>query len=425
MQSVTPEITQPPGDFAFYQNPYPFYDRIRALSAKAPGHAVRWTDYDLVCFSTLDDVNAILRDRRFGRQILHLVSREELGWPPIPSGLEPFYAFERHSLLELEPPDHTRIRRLINRGFVGKAVANVRPLIRAIAHELIDQIETLGAHGSVDLLKHFCEPLPVRIITRLLGIPQADAAQLVAWSHDMVAMYHHGRSRDVEERAVAATCAFSTYMQDVIKERRLALGDDLLSALIEAHDADGILSDGELITTAILLLNAGHEATVHGLGNGIKAILERGLSGPDLFADSSCAAQTTEEILRYDPPLHLFTRYVLEDLDWFGLQLTKGQSVGLLLAAANRDPAAQDRDTQDRDAQNCANEFDPTRPAARHMALGAGIHFCVGAALARAELQEGLAVLFERLPNMTLATPPLYADRYHFHGLTALDVLVG
>lgn len=411
---VTPELTQPPGDFTFYQNPYPFYERLRAQAATAPGRAVRWTDYDLFCFAGQDDVNSLLRDKRFGRQILHVASREELGWAPLPAELEPFYAFERHSLLETEPPDHTRLRRLVNRGFVGKAVADIRPVIRAVAHELIDQMEQQAAHGPVDLLKHFCEPLPVHIITKLLGVPAENAGQLVAWSHQMVAMYEHNRDKRTEQRAVAATIAFSAFMKDVIKDRLHSLGDDLLSALIRAQEADAVLSEAELITTAILLLNAGHEATVHALGNGIKALLEHQLSGQELFADPEIAAQTSEEILRFDPPLHLFTRYVLEDLDWSGLKLKRGQQVGLLIAAANRDPGLRER----------ADAFDPGRTATLHMALGAGIHFCVGAALARAELQEGLAVLFARLPNLQLAKQPTYADRYHFHGLTALEVVI-
>lgn len=406
------QISQDPTDAEFGQNPYPFYEKLRAMAQDAPGRAVYWENYDLLCFPGYDDVNRIFRDRRFGRQILHVASREELGWDPIPAALEPFYDFESHSLLELEPPEHTRLRKLVNRAFVARAVEALRPEIATLAHELIDDFPK---DGSFDLLKAFCEPIPVRIISRLLGVPEDMGPQMLAWSHAMVAMYQANRDSEAEEKAVEATLAFSDFMRGYVRDRRKDLGDDLLSGLIRAEEEGGRLSEDELITTAILLLNAGHEATVHGMGNGIRAVLEHSNVPAELFANEEKAACATEEILRFDPPLHLFTRFVLEDLEWNGLPLRKGQSVGLLLGAANRDPAAWEN----------PETFNPSRRPVYNMAFGAGIHFCIGAPLARIEMQEAFRALFARLPDIRLAEIPRYADRYHFHGLERLMVSAG
>jgi unspecific monooxygenase len=194
-------------------------------------------------------------------------------------------------------------------------------------------------------------------------------------------------------------------MRDLIRERRKNPSEDLLSELIRASDGEGKLSEDELVTTAILLLNAGHEATVHSLGNGVKAMLELGIKGP-------ITAGHVEEVLRYDAPLHMFTRYALEDVEYNGLHLKRGEVVGLMLGAANRDPARFGN----------PGTFDPTRQSNMHTSFGAGIHFCVGAPLARLEMEIGLQVLWERLPKLRLVTPPQYRDAYHFHGLERLLV---
>jgi cytochrome P450 len=194
-------------------------------------------------------------------------------------------------------------------------------------------------------------------------------------------------------------------MRDYGEGRRHEPRDDLLTQLIAAEQEGQKLSTDELVTTAILLLNAGHEATVHALGNGIKALLERGLRGDG-------DPRLVEELLRYDAPLHLFTRYALEDVEFAGISLRQGEEIGLLLGAANRDPARfPDPD-----------HFDPRREPCPHVSFGAGIHFCVGAPLARLEMQIALPILFERLPRLGLAEQPRYRDSYHFHGLERLDV---
>ena len=386
-----------PVDPAFYNDPYPAYHAIREA---AP--VFKWEHYGIWCFARFEDVNTLLRDRRFGRQVLHVASRKELGWPDTPPNLKPFYDFESHSLLELEPPVHTRLRSLINRSFLSRQVERLRPAITSLANGLIDRFET---KGEVELLTAFATPIPVIIICDLLGVPAGMAQQLLGWSHDMVAMYQARRDQGIEDRAVKATVEFSTFMRDYIASRRKAPRDDLLSELIKAEEQGARLTEDELVTTAILLLNAGHEATVHALGNGIKCLLEQGIRDG---INESCV----EETLRYDPPLHLFTRYALEDIEYAGIRLKKGESVGLLLGAANRDPArfpAPDRFIRDRDPNP-------------QVAFGAGIHFCIGAPLARLEMQIAMPLLFQRLPRLALAEQPLYRNAYHFHGLESLTV---
>jgi cytochrome P450 len=391
----TRSVDLDPRDGQFVQNPYAAY---KAIHATCP--AFKWEQYGHWCFASHEDVSALLRDRRFGRQILHVASREELGWPAVADHIRVFAEHESHSLLELEPPVHTRLRGLVNRAFLSRQVERLRPRLINLCNELIDIFE---AGGEVDLLPSYCTPIPIVVICELLGAPVEMADQFLAWSHDHVAMYMAKRDRLIEDKAVAAVTAFSSYMRELVRVRRKNPGDDLLSELIRASDGAGKLSEDELVTTAILILNAGHEATVHSLGNAIKALLEHNIR-------SGLTDRHVEEALRYDAPLHMFTRYALEDLDYNGITLKKGDVVGLMLGASNRDPA--------RFAN--ADVFDPTRDAIAHTSFGAGIHFCVGAPLARLELEVGLQVLFERLPGLQLSCMPVYRDAYHFHGLEKL-----
>ncbi len=386
-----------PRDPGFFQNPYPAYDAIRQA---AP--VFKWEHYGYWCFAAHEDVSALLRDRRFGRQILHVMSREELGWPDTPEHLRAFHSFEQHSLLELEPPVHTRLRGLVNRSFVARNIERLRPQITSLCNGLIDRLENLN---QADLLTAYATPIPVMVICDLLGVPVEMGPQLLSWSHDMVAMYQARRDLAIEQAAAKATVAFSDFMRGYIRERRNNLSDDLLSELIRAEQQGQKLSEDELVTTAILLLNAGHEASVHAIGNGVKALLELGIG-------DNIGEGHVEECLRYDAPLHLFTRYALEDVDYAGLKLRKGEEVGLLLGAANRDPM--------RFAD--PHRFDPARDPNPHVSFGAGIHFCVGAPLARLEMQIALPLLFQRLPKLALAERPRYRDSYHFHGLEELRV---
>ncbi|HEU0222006.1 MAG TPA: cytochrome P450 [Paracoccaceae bacterium] len=390
-------FSQSPRDPGFVQSPWSFYDRARAA-----GPLFHWTDYGFPCAAGHPEVSAILRDRRFGREA------PPGTLPEPPEHLAPFHAFAENSMLEREPPAHTRLRGLVTRAFVSRRIARLAPEIAALSAGLIERLPA----GGGDLLPVWCERIPVIIIARLLGVPEEAADQLLAWSHDMVAMYQARRDRAVEDRAVAATLAFSAYLSDYIAARRRRPAEDLITELIAAEEAGDRLTTDELIGSCIQLLNAGHEATVHALGLGVKAILEAGADPDELFAGEDATAGTVEEILRFDPPLHLFTRYALEDVEVFGHRLARGRKVGLLLGAANRDPAMF----------SDPHSFDPHRRGPGHLAFGAGIHFCVGAPLARLELQVALPDLFRRLPQLRLDQTPTYADRFHFRGLEALRV---
>ena len=387
-------LSQSPTDPAFVQDPYPFYARARAA-----GDLVWWAEYGMPAATTHRAVNAILRDRRFGREPPEGTPR-----PPVPDRLAPFHAVEAHSMLEAEPPRHTRLRGLVLRAFTTARVQALTPQIDALAAELIAALPA----GEVDLLDAFARPLPVTVIARLIGVPDSSGADLLAWSNAMVRMYQPGRSRADEDAAIAATQAFTAFLGEVIAARRRAPGDDLLSQLIAVEAAGDRLSAEELVSTIILLLNAGHEATVHTIGNGVKALLETG-TAPALAADPDRAV---EEILRFDPPLHVFTRIARAEVAAFGHRFAPGDQVACLLASANRDP----------EAHADPDRFDPSRAPAPHASFGAGIHFCLGAPLARLELARALPALFAAKPGLRLAAPPRYADIYHFRGLTRLAV---
>lgn len=389
-------------DPAFFQDPYQAFEAIRAVTP-----VFFWEQYGLWCFLDAADVHALFRDKRFGREILHVATREELGLAEVPERLKPFKRIDELSMLDREPPAHTRLRNLVNRAFVSRQVERLRPRIERLANTLVD---AFAGRGEVELIEAFATPIPVIVIAELLGVPTDRAPDLLQWSHRMVAMYQFGRTRAVEDAAVAAAEDFVAFLREVAAEKRKVPQDDLISTLIAAEEQGDRLSEDELIATVILLLNAGHEATVHAIGNGVKEILESGLDPAALFASPAAIEAAAEECIRLDPPLHFFSRYALEDLDYAGLRLKKGESVGLVLGAANRDPARFADPTR----------FDPARPATAHFAFGGGIHFCIGAPLARLELQVALPILFARLPGLRLASPPLYRDSYHFHGLAEL-----
>ncbi|MBC7142638.1 MAG: cytochrome P450 [Rhodobacteraceae bacterium] len=386
-------LSQSPTADAFVQNPYRFYDRARKA-----GPLFHWQEYGLVCATSATAVGAILRDRRFGREVPAENRR------PVPDHLRPFYAVEAHSMLELEPPRHTRLRSLVLRAFTSRRIAALGSEIAALSHQLVDAFPA----GELDLLPAFARKLPVIVIARLLGVPEDRADDLLAWSNAMVGMYQARRSRATEDAAAAATEAFAAFLRGHVEIRRTRPADDLITHLIAAEAEGQKLSADELIATCILLLNAGHEATVHTFGNGVKALIENGCGAEVLTPER--VEGTVEEILRFDPALHLFTRHAYEDIEIAGHRFRRGDEVGCLLAAANRDPGTWEQ----------PGRFDPGRPVRANLSFGAGLHFCVGAPLARLELQTALPILFDRLPGLALAEPPRYAKLYHFHGLERL-----
>ncbi|MBZ7921140.1 cytochrome P450 [Ensifer adhaerens] len=393
-------------DPAFYREPRAAYAEIHA---QCP--AFFWEERQQWYFAGYDQVNALLRDRRFGRQILHVATREEVGLPAPKPHLKEFDALEEHSLLELEPPAHTRLRTLVNRAFVSRQIEQLRPDIERLSHALIDGF---ASDGQVELLKTFAEALPVTIIARMLGIPVDAAPDLLDWSHRMVKMYVFNPSYETELDANQASADFADYLRKIIAEKRRNPADDLLTHMITSEKDGERLSDAELVSTTALLLNAGHEATVHQIGNAVRTILQSGLSAEDLFETQAATALTIEECLRFAAPLHIFQRYALSDLVLDdGISLRKGDKIGLLLGAANVDPKKF----------TDPNAFRPTRDEGVNVSFGAGLHFCIGAPLARLELNLSLPILFRRLPNMRLKNEPEVKDAFHFHGLERLDLV--
>ncbi len=381
-------VTQSPTQDGFVQNPYPFYDHIRPL-----GPLVWWQDYAMPVAAGHETVSALLRDNRFGRE-------NPLGLT-YPDRLAPFYAVEAHSMLELEPPRHTRLRSLVLRAFTTRRIAALEPEIAALCHQLIDAFP----EHEFDLLELYAQKLPVIIIARLLGVPEEMAPELLAWSNAMVGMYQAARTPEMEQAACSASVEFTAFLKTYIAKRRTDPRDDLITNLIAAEQDGERLSTDELITTCILLLNAGHEATVHTLGNAVHTCLTQQIT-------PTREPAFAEEALRHDPPLHMFTRFAMQDIDLYGHSFKTGDQVGLLLAAANRDPAVYPAPAR----------FDPTRSGKTHTSFGGGIHFCVGAPLARMEISQALPILFDRCPNLTLAQPAKYANLYHFHGLERMMV---
>ena len=397
-----PHVKVDPRSPEFYQNPYKFY-------AEHNTHPLfYWEQYGMWCAASFEQVNALFRDKRFGRRLppaLEPVPTEESH----PAHLSAFRLTEKHSLLNLEAPDHTRLRSLINHAFINRQVETLRPEIEAFA---MQRINSFRDEGQTDLLQSYAMPIPATIIARMLGVPDSQVQNLLDWSHAMVKVYTLTQSYEDELAANQASIEFTEFLQILIDERREKPQSDLLSHLIDAEIDGESLTDEELISTAILLLNAGHEATVHQAGNAIKCILESGLNPAELFANPKQTRATIVEAMRFDAPLHLFTRYALEDVAVEGIDLKAGEQIALLIGAANHDP---------RRFQN-PDRFDPFRQDGGHISLGAGIHYCIGAILARLELEISIPLIFQKLPNLKLATRPRYKDAFHFHGLEKLEV---
>ncbi|MEW1861583.1 cytochrome P450 [Streptomyces sp. NPDC088194] len=404
---------------SFVQDPYPAYAALRAA-----GRAHRFDPTDQWLVPHYDDVSALLRDRRLGRTYLHRFSHEEFGRQAPPPAHEPFTTLNGNGMLDLEAPVHTRIRRLVAKAFTPRMVDDLAPTVHRLAAELI---AALRADGGGDLLARVAEPLPVAVIAEMLGVPPADRALLRPWSAAITGMFELNPSEETARLAVRASEEFSDYLRGLIATRRRAPGEDLISALIAAHDDGDVLSEQEMISTCVLLLNAGHEATVNTTTLGWLQLFRH----PDqlrLLSDATAGAVTTaaagtsagasagdellrgavEEMLRYDTPLQLFERWVLDDIEIGGTTIPRGSEVALLFGSANRDPARfPDPD-----------RFDITRPAAgnKHVTFGAGIHFCLGAPLARLELTASFGTFLREAPGMRLVEEPAWRPGYVIRG---------
>ncbi|GAA1953937.1 cytochrome P450 [Kitasatospora viridis] len=394
-----------PWSAEFVAHPYEVYAQLRA---DAPVVFHQATGSWLV--SRHADVSALLRDRRLGRVYTHRFSHQEFGRSAPDPAHEPFHTLNDNGLLDLEGPDHTRIRRLVAKAFTPRMVEGLRPTVARLAGELVDG---LLAEGGGDLISAVAEPLPVAVIAEMLGVPAADRALLRPWSAAITGMFEPSPTPEAAKRAVDASVEFSDYLRALIRERRATPGPDLVSALIAAQEEGDQLSEQEMVSTCALLLNAGHEATVNTTGNGWWALFRNPDQLARLRADVDTVLPTAiEELLRYDTPLQMFTRWVLEDIEVAGSTVPKGSQLALLFGSANRDGARfADPD-----------RLDVSRTDNPHISFGAGIHFCLGAPLARLELAESYGALLRRVPNLTLLREPAWQPGYVIRGLTELLV---
>ena len=328
------------------------------------------------------DVRACLRDRRLGRNFRHLGSEHEFAAAePLDPRWQAFWDSERWSLLWLEPPEHTRIRKLVAAAFTPRSVEALRGPCAELAHELLPD-------GRFDLLRDFAQPYSIAVICRLLGVPTDRGRDLLDWSHTMVKMYELDTTLEQAEAATLAAAEFRDYVLRVVGERRREPQDDLVTRLVEVEVEGRRLTDAELVSTIIVLLNAGHEATVNTLGNGVLALLRHERQWARLVEGKVGPDTAVEELIRWDPPLQLFERWVLEDgVEVAGVPIPRGEVVSMLFGAANRDP----RVFSDADRLDVARAN-----AAEHIGFGGGIHVCLGAPLARIELEAFEAPDHER-----------------------------
>jgi cytochrome P450 len=351
--------------------------------------------------------NSVLRARTLGRIWTPR-------WPDEP--MPAFALIHVHSLLESEPPQHTRLRRLVAGAFARGHVERLRPQIAQLANRLADQVADEGSAGSVvDLISSYAGPLPVQVIAELLGVPASDWHLLRPWSNAIVKMYEYDVSAAQKAAAEQAAREFVGYLRDLVAVRRRAPEQDLISSLIAEVDSDGArLTQDELVTTCTLLLNAGHEATVNVVGNGVTALLTHPEQLELLRSSADLLGPAVEELIRYDSPLQLFERTAVADTAIGEVAVEPGQKIAALLGAANRDPAVFAE----------PDSFRVDRMDNPHLGFGAGIHFCVGAPLARVELQSSVRTLLARFPNLALHRPPVRRPEFVIRGVTSLPVTI-
>ncbi|WP_250400948.1 cytochrome P450 [Streptomyces cellostaticus] len=402
--STAADLAFDPWDPGFVADPYPVYAELRAR-----GRVIRYEPTDQWLVPHHADVSALLRDRRLGRAYQHRFTHEEFGRTAPPPEHEPFHVLNDHGMLDLEPPDHTRIRRLVSRAFTPRTVERLRPYVHGLANELVAR---LVEAGGGDLLTDVAEPLPVAVIAEMLGVPEADRALLRPWSAAICGMYELNPSAETAASAVRASVEFSAYLAELIAARRERPGEDLISALIAVHDEGDRLTEQEMISTVVLLLNAGHEATVNATVNGWWALFRNPGQLAALRADHSLIPSAIEELMRYDTPLQLFERWVLDDIEIAGTTIPRGAEIAMLFGSANHDTAVFTDPAR----------LDLTRRDNPHISFSAGIHYCIGAPLARIELAASMKALLERAPSLTLAEEPRRKPNFVIRGLEGLSV---
>ncbi|MFD5639770.1 cytochrome P450 [Streptomyces sp. NPDC127077] len=393
-----------PWDPAFVADPYPAYEELRA---RGRVHYYEPTNQWLVPHHA--DVSALLRDRRLGRTYQHRFTHEDFGRTAPPPEHEPFHVLNDHGMLDLEPPDHTRIRRLVSKAFTPRTVERLKPYVEGLAGELVDR---LVAAGGGDLLADVAEPLPVSVIAEMLGVPESERAPLRPWSADICGMYELNPPEETARKAVRASVEFTEYLRGLIEARRKEPGDDLISGLIAAHDEGDRLTEQEMISTCVLLLNAGHEATVNATVTGWWTLFRHPEQLAGLRADHTLIPTAVEELMRYDTPLQLFERWVLDDIEIDGTTVPRGAEIAMLFGSANRDTAVfQDPET-----------LDLARAENPHISFSAGIHYCIGAPLARIELAASMSALLTKAPGLRLAGEPVRKPGLVIRGLESLPV---
>ena len=395
-----------PSNSEFQQNPYPVLNAIREdWPIFFNERSGQWT------VTRFELVHALLRDRRLGRSYSHVASHAEMGRPAPDPRWSDFEASEEYSLLNLEPPDHTRIRSLLAKVFTPSSVAKMRPHLDTLSANLLMRAYDLD---QIDLLRDYAMPYSIDVICTLLGVPVADGTMLLGWSHAIVKMYELATTEAQRADANQAGRDFIAYSRALIATKRVHPDGTLVSDLVQVEEAGDRLTESEIISTVIVLLNAGHEATVNVHGNGMRAFL----IFPDEWKRVTTAEVTTrsaiEEMTRWDAPLQLFQRFVLaaDGIDVGGQHIAFGAEIAMLFGAANRDP---------RRFAN-ADRFDVGRNDPGHIGFGGGIHFCIGAPLARLELEASLEHLARH--TVELVEEPTYAPTFVLHGLTALHVRV-
>ncbi|MEN9504937.1 MAG: hypothetical protein RI958_863 [Actinomycetota bacterium] len=392
-------------DPSFVQWPYPVLDELReATPLFYDDRSGQWV------LTRFADVHETLRDRRLGRGYTHRYSHAEIGRPEPDPRWSRFHAHEQWSLLNIEPPDHTRLRRLVTKVFTPRAVDAMRPMIEGIASELFDRV---ADRGRFDLIADYAQPYSVAVICNMLGVPRADTQLLLDWSHAIVKMYELNTSDALKAAADRAAGEFIEYTSSLIADKRRAPDGSLISQLVAVEDQGDVLTEAEITSTAMVLLEAGHEATVNSLANGMRAMMLHRDEWERVVGGEVAPRTAIEDMIRWDAPLQLFERWVLEDgVEIAGQRIPLGAEVAMLFGAANRDP----RRFAD------AGRFDAGRGDTAHVGFGGGIHFCIGAPLARLELEVSVEQLARRFPAVELAGDARYHPTFVLRGLTALEL---
>jgi len=372
-------------------NPYPHLAELRKA-----GKPIWHDGLGLFLAPNHRDANEVLRNKSLGRIFVPKAPASE--W-------DVFNYLHSDSILDSEPPKHTRLRSLVMKAFNKNRIEALRPNIVALTHQLLDAIEAKG--GTFDVIADYAEPLPVKVIAALLGFPDEDEHLLRPWSQAIVKMYEVNPSAQHQHDAQVAANEFADYVHGLMLLRKANPTDDLITELAHVEEAGEKLSTHELIATCVLLLNAGHEASVNGFGNGMVAAFQNHSEWEKLQArPDEVAATAIEEFIRFDAPLQFFERTATADLEISGVEIKQGQKIVSLLGSANRDEEVFPDPTK----------MDIDRERNPHIGFGAGIHFCIGAPLARLEMSISLPELFKRFPKLELTDPPVRRNTFALRG---------